>query len=105
MRLLNFLQGSSDPRNPETTRKLQVLQQFAILSVEDGKTNQSTNDSPMYMGLESHAYRIEDDKKDKETKKGELTEGTKMEKENKKMHGVEDGLLLVVPAKIYGKLV
>ena len=48
--------------------------------------------------------RVEKDKNEKEKKEEESDMGVKMGKENKKViRKFEDGLLLVVPAKIYGK--
>ena len=55
----------------------------------------------MYVGMDFHMPRL-GDKKDEKEKKDEVRE--KNGKENKKMsRRVEDGLLLVVPARIYGK--
>ena len=49
-RSLSPFQGGSDSRNPETTGKLQVLRDFSSFSVTNGKSNQSTKDSPVYVG-------------------------------------------------------
>ena len=57
---LNLFQGGSDSRNPETTGKLQVLRDFISFSVAAGKSDQSKKDSPVYVGVEFHTYRIED---------------------------------------------
>ena len=55
----------------------------------------------MYVGMDSCTPRLEDQKNGK-GKKDEVREKTG--KENKKgVRRVEDGLLLVVPTKIYGK--
>ena len=59
----------------------------------------------MYVGMESHAHRLED-QSGKEKKKEKNDMGEKQEKVNKKkIRKVEDGLLLVVSTKIYGKTV
>ena len=82
-RSLNPFQGGSDPRNQETTGKLQILQKLNISSARKGSTNPSVKDSPMYVGMDSHTLRIEKDKNGRENKKV--------------IRKFEDGLLLVVP--------
>ena len=95
-RSLSPFQGGSDSRNPETAGKLQVLRDFSSFSVAAGKSDQSKKDSPVYMGVESHTYRVEDE--EKETEKS-------VKKNKNQSRKFEDGLLLVVPARIYGKTV
>ena len=93
---MNSLQGGSDPRTPDTTGKLQVLQKFSVPSVEKGSTNLSSKDSPIYVEMESHTSRIEVEEKGSEKSvKKKKNEGRKL----------EDGLLLVFPMRIYGKAV
>ena len=59
----------------------------------------------MYVGMDSHTLRIEG-KTAKEKKERDSDMGEKMGKENKKIiRKIEDELLLVVPARIYGKIV
>ena len=71
-RSLSPIQGGIDPRNPEITGRLQVLRDFSSFSVTDGKSDQSKKDSPVYVGVESHTYRIEGKNEKKETKMREL---------------------------------
>ena len=73
-------QGGSDPRNPETTGKLQILQKLSIPSVEEGSINPSVKDSLMYVGMDSHTLRAEKDKNGKEKKEEESEMGAKMGK-------------------------
>ena len=63
-------QGGSDSRNPETTGKLQLLQQFPIPGVVDGNSDPSEKDKPIYVGMESHLSRIEDAKTKNQKNKG-----------------------------------
>ena len=77
------------------------MQKLNVPSAEEGKLNLSIQDSPVYVGMDSHTPRLGDKKNEKE-KKDEV--GEKTGKENKKgVRRVENGLLLVVPTKIYGK--
>ena len=102
-RSLNPFQGGSDSRIPETTGKLQILEKFSVPSAKEGITNLSSQDNPVYVGMESHTFRIEE-KNIKGKKKEENVQGLKTGKENKKVvRKFEDGLLLVVPTRIYGK--
>ena len=59
----------------------------------------------MYVGIEPHTSRVERKEKEKEQKKDPICGYVKSEKENKKVRKMEDGLLMVVPARIYGKTV
>ena len=109
-RSLSSFQGGSDPRTPETTGKLQILQQFAVPSAEKEKTDSSNKDKPIYVGMETQACRV-DDKKSKQKKEGDgsdveeengikdkkkESEAAGMNQLNKSIQKVEDGLLLVV---------
>ena len=89
-------------RTPETTGKLQILQNFSVLSATEGIPNLSSKDSPVYVGMVSHTSRIEE-KKAKGKKKEENVQGSKTGKEKNIVRKFEDGLLLVVPTRIYGK--
>ena len=87
MRSLSPFQGGGNPRNLETIGKMQILRKLNIPSAGKGVINLSIKDNPMYVGIDSHTLRVEKDKK--ESKKA--------------IRKLEDGLLLVVPAKIHGK--
>ena len=101
--LLSSFQGGSDSRILETTGKLQILWNFSESSVAEGNTDLSVKDNPLYVGLESTMHRVECEN-GKERKKEENCLG---EKRGKKIENrrIEDGLLLVVFARIYGKTV
>ena len=96
-RLLNLLQGGSDPR--ETIGKLQILWNFSDSNVAEGNTNLLVKDSLLYVGLESPMRRVECEN-GKEKNKEENDLGEKWEKKIKSRR-IEDGLLLVVFARIY----
>ena len=94
MRLLTLIQGGSDPRNPEIIGRLQVLRDFSSFNVVDGKSHQSKKDSPVYVGVESHTYRLEGKKAEKGNKI--VGEEKSVKKQKKIYRKLEDGLLLVV---------
>ena len=117
---LSSLQGGSDSRNLETTGKLCVLHQFTTPSVEKKDTNPSPKDKPIYVGVSPHSHSLANVTKFQKKKEGDewnTTEEKGYEKEqksggrvtaekcqqNKFTRTIEDGLLLVVPTKIYGK--
>ena len=117
---LSSLQGGSDSRNLETTGKLCVLHQFATPSAVKKDINPSSKDKPIYVGVSPHSRRLENDAKEQKKKEGdgwniEEKKGFKKEQkseekvtadvsqQNKCTRTIEDGLLLVVPTKIYGK--
>ena len=117
---LSSLQGGSDSRNLETTGKLCILHQFATPSAAKEDTNLSPKDKPIYVGVSPHSHRLENVTKLQKKKEGDgwnTTEekGYKKEQEsggrvtaeksqqNKFTRTSEDGLLSVVPTKIYGK--
>ena len=52
-RSLNPTVDGSDPRTLGTTGKLQILQQIAVFSTEDGKKNPAKG-SPVYVGITPH---------------------------------------------------
>ena len=79
---LSSLQGGSDSRNPETTGKLQILQNCSEFSEEAGNTDLVQKADPLYAGLESPTFRLESKKK-KEKKNGEKELGEKAKKEIK----------------------
>ena len=77
-----------------------------VSHVGKGDSNLSIKDSPVYVGMTPHAHRIEEEKSGKEKKNEEGEVGEKLAKQNKNIsRKIEDGLLLVVPARIYGKQV
>ena len=101
---LSSLQGSSDSRNSETIGRLQKLQQFSAPSVGKTEENQSLKDKPVYVGVNPHSSRIATvEEKEKSTKKGVLEGSATLETVNKFKRTIADGLLLVVPTKVYGK--
>ena len=82
--------------------------------------NPSLKDKPIYVGVSPHSHRLDDAKKVQKKKEGdghdvEEEKGFKKEQksggevtaegsqQNKFSRTIEDGLLLVVPTKIYGK--
>ena len=103
---LNPIEGGSDSRTLEATGKLQILQQFSVSSVGDGREqHQATKAKSMYVGMQTQACRVEDlSEKEKNDKKGQSTADGKKQ-QNKTLRGIDDGLLLVVSARIHGHLV
>ena len=98
---LNPLQGGSDSRTSETTSKLQIFQQFSIAGDGHGSQIRSEKDQAMYVGMFNPTNSIDDGKKEGKDKKGQETaEGSKQQ--NKTPRGINDGLLLVVTARING---
>ena len=105
-RALNPLQGGSVPRNTETSSKLQLLQQFSVTGSEDGNQIRPSKGHAIYVGISTPNSRIEktdensrDKTEEKHDKKG-LTAVVGIESQNKFPRSVDDGLLLVVTAKI-----
>ena len=100
-RLLSPFQGGSDPRNLATTGKLQILLNFSDSSVAKENTDLSVKDNLLYVGLESPTRRgASEDGKEKKKEESDL--GEKREKKITSRR-IEDGLLLAVPVRIYGK--
>ena len=58
-RALNPLQGGSVPRNTEAPSKLQLLQQFAVAGIEEGKSIRSTKDQAIYVGISTPTNRLD----------------------------------------------
>ena len=87
-------------RDLETTGRLQILQQVRTPSKNNGKLNPAEKGNPCDVGITSReSGRVVGEKNDKENKNEK-----NLEKETKKVNRkIEDGLLLVVPARIYGK--
>ena len=106
-RALNPLQGGSVPRNTEAPSKLQLLQQFAVAGIEEGKSIRSTKDQAIYVGISTPTNRLahpEDVKMEKKGKAGEKGEPSVagVKQLNKSTRLMKDGLLLVVTARING---
>ena len=70
MQSLSCLQGDSDSRNLETTRKLCVLHQFTVPSVAIEDTNSSLKDKPIYVGVSPHSRRLDNAEKVQKKKEG-----------------------------------
>ena len=60
-RALNPLQGGSAPRNTETPSKLQLLQQFAVAGLKEGKSIWSLEDQAIYVGISNPTDRLAGD--------------------------------------------
>ena len=103
---LNPIEGGSDSRTPGPTGKLQILQQFSVSSVGDEREqHQATKAKSMYVGMQTHTSRVEDSSKtENDDKKGPSTADGKKQ-QNKTPRGIDDGLLLVVSARIHGHIV
>ena len=106
---LSPLQGGSDSRKSATTSKLQILQQFAVAGNGNGIQIRSEEDHAIYVGLDNPTHRLavnnggdgNEEEKVKEDKKGQSTAAGPMQ-QNKAPRGIDDGLLLVVAARING---
>ena len=84
-------QGGSDLRNPESTGKLQILQQMGIRSAVERKLNLSKKDSPLYVGMIPCALRLDEEKDEKENKSAKSGRGEKTRKQKKNsVRKVED---------------
>ena len=81
---------------------MQVLQHFSVAGDGDGNEIRSKKDQAIYVGMLNPTNRVDGDKKEEKDKKGQSTAGSKQKKFSRK---IEDGLLLVVAARIYGKQV
>ena len=82
---------------------MQVLRNFSDFSKEAGDTDLAQKANPLYVGLESPMFRLEN-RKEREKKNREKELGEKGRKEIK-IRRSEDALLLVVATRIYGKQV
>ena len=81
---------------------MQTLQQIFKSSDKDGSINQTKKVSPGYVGIipQSSDRSGSFEKIDNDEEKGDVKEG----KEKKKLvRTVDDGLLMVVSARIYGR--
>ena len=90
-RALNPLQGGSVLRNTGTPSKLQLLQRFTVARSEEGNSIRSEKDQAIYVGISHPTDRLA--KSDEE----------KSVKTQKKDRSIENGLLMVVAMRIYGK--
>ena len=96
----------------ERPSKLQLLQQFTVAGFEEGKTIRSTKDQAIYVGISNPTDRLavksdgdgDQEEKAENEKKGQPTVAGSMQ-QNKAPRGIDDGLLLVVPARINGHTV
>ena len=111
-RTLSPLQGGSIPRTAERPSKLQLLQQFAVAGFAEGDKIQSKKDQAIYVGITNPTNRLavknggdgDQEEKTEKDKKGQVTAAGTMQ-QNKAPRGIDDGLLLVVPARINGHTV
>ena len=83
------------------------MQQISGPSVEEKVGNPSMSDKTVYIGVGPHSSRIEaTDKNIKANKKRDDEQGDVTPSQvNKSKRKMADGLLLVVPTQIYGKIV
>ena len=87
--------------------KLQLLQQFAVAGSEEGNSIGSKEDQAIYVGISTPTNRLAEkdtvkmEKKEKTSNKGEPS-AAGAKQLNKSIRMVEDGLLLVVTARING---
>ena len=109
---LNPLQGGSDSRDLATTSKLQILQQFSFAGNGIGKHIQSVKDSAIYVGMVNSTNKLAMQKTGDVVKEENGTKDKKGQpiavgsKQQNKIHRTnDDGLLLVVPARINGHIV
>ena len=111
-RALNSLQGGSVPRITERPVKLQLLQRLAVDRFGKGNSIRSKEDQAIYVGISNPTNRLavksggdgDQEEKAENDKKGQPTvAGSKQQ--NKAPRGIDDGLLLVVPARINGHTV
>ena len=99
---MSHFQGGSAPRNPKTIGKRQVLQNFSSSNAVARNEYLSKSDNPVYVGLAMPTHRVEVDEKEKENKK-EVSEMGEKGRKQIKSRKIEDGLLMVVVVRIYGK--
>ena len=80
------------------------MQQFSAPNVGKTEENRSLKDKPVYVGVNTHSSRVATiEEKEKLTKKGVSKGSAMLETVNKFKRTIADGLLLVVPTKVYGK--
>ena len=109
---LNPFQGGSAPRNMERPAQLQKLQQFTVSGLKKGEQIRPSKGHPIFVGISTPTNRIDrtnengtekaaGDNAAEMNKKGEAETGGDNH-QNKALRGIEDGLLLVVTARING---
>ena len=80
------------------------MQQFSAPNAEERKEDLSSKDKPVYVGVNPHSSRSEESaEKDKPTKRGVSVGNATPAMVNKSSRTIDDGLLLVVSTKVYGK--
>ena len=80
------------------------MQHFSAPNVGQKKEDQLLKNKPVYVGVNPHSNRVDVfEGKEKPTKKGVSEEGATPRMVNKFKRTIDDGLLLVVPTKVYGK--
>ena len=80
------------------------MQQFSAPNVGNTEKHQLLKDKPVYVGMNPHSNRIDTiEEKAKSTKKGMSEGSATLETVNKFKRTISDGLLLVVPTKVYEK--
>ena len=109
---LNPSQGGSTPRHVERPAQLQQLQQFAVSGLQKGEQIRPSKAHSIFVGISTPTNRVDRTDEDrvgkaagddaaKRNKKGETETGGENH-QNKALRGIEDGLLLVVTARING---
>ena len=109
---LNPSQGGSAPRNIERPAQLQKLQKFTVSGLEKGEKIRPSKGHSIFVGISTPTNRIDrtnangtekaaGDNAAEMNKKGEAETGGDNH-QNKALRGIEDGLLLVVTARING---
>ena len=74
------------------------------LNTEQTREDQSSKDKPVYVGVDPHSHRIAAKEENKKSTKKNVSEGsTTPRMVNKFKRTISDGLLLVVPTRVYGK--
>ena len=112
---LNPSQGGSAPRTTERPVQLQKLQQFAVNRLEKGDKIRSDKDQMTFVGITTPTSSTEERNENagknaagasaaEKYKKGSVETGGD-KNQNKAPRGMEDGLLLVVTARINGHTV
>ena len=110
-RALNPLKGGSAPRITETLSKMQTLQQFAVTESEAGSSIRPSEGHAVYVGISTPTNRVDvmDEKSGEKTKEKLDKKGSNtvvgITPQNKFPRSVDDGLLLVVTARINGHAV
>ena len=108
---LNPLQGGSQHPAEERPAQLQLMQQFAVSRLEKGEKSGQNKGQAIYVGITDPTNRLAEtngksgekasgDKDAENQKKGEQAVSGKTQ--NKAPRGIDDGILLVVTARING---